>query len=97
MQVHGDDVAKGQDQSGCLALGRADRAEDVGRPGPLVVRRPGTCPTPRPAAGDLVLLPNSGFVSPPDLYLDARLLGFDGLQTGWKVFLKMSCSSGFWA
>jgi hypothetical protein len=38
--------------------------------------RPGA--TPRPAAGDLVLLADTGFVAEPDLYgaaLDALLLG----------------------
>ena len=96
MQVHGDDVAKRQDQSGGLALGRTDGAEDVGRAGSLIERCAGTCSPSCPAAGNLVLLTNSGFVGPPDLYLDARLLGFDGLQTGGEIFLKISCSSGFW-
>ena len=86
MQIHGDDVAEGQDQSCRLALGRTSCAEDVGRMGPLVVRCPGARPAPGPAAGDLVLLSNSGFVGPPDLHLDARLLSFDGLQTGWEIF-----------
>ena len=43
-------------------------------------RRPGAalCPT----ADDLVLLPNSGFVSPLDLYRGVRLLCLDGHQAG---------------
>ena len=37
MQVHRVGVAEGQDQTRGLAFGRADRAEDVGRLGALIV------------------------------------------------------------
>jgi hypothetical protein len=39
MQVHRLGVARRQDERGAFALLRADRAEDVGRGGALVVRR----------------------------------------------------------
>ena len=38
MQGHALGGAAGQNQAGALALLRADRAEDVGRGGPLVFR-----------------------------------------------------------
>jgi hypothetical protein len=43
MQAHRLGVAERQDQARGLALGRADRAEDVGRAGPLIVRRRRPC------------------------------------------------------
>src|SRR3954449_8938880 len=62
-------IAPRHDQPGRLALCRADRAEDVGRGGPLIVRRAGTGAAPGPATGDLVLLPDPGLVAEPDLYV----------------------------
>src|SRR5439155_10969555 len=53
-------------------LGWADGAEDVGRAGALIVRRRGSRPPPCPAACDLVLLADPGFVLEPHLY---RLAG----------------------
>jgi hypothetical protein len=65
MQVHRGRVASGQHQGRALALLRADRPEDVGRARPLVVRGAGPGSPSRPAAGDLVLLTDTGFVLPP--------------------------------
>ena len=61
-------VAAGHDEAGALALGRADRAEDVGPLGALVVRRARPRAAPGPAAGDLVLLPDPRLVLQPELY-----------------------------
>ena len=67
---HGAGVAPGHDEPGGLAFLWADRSEDVGPFGALIVRRRRACAAPRPAAGDLVLLADARFVLPPDLYLD---------------------------
>jgi hypothetical protein len=92
MQLHRLSVASRQDQADRLAFFRANRAEDVGRGGALVARRRGTRPTLRPAAGDLVLLSDAGFVGEPDFYsagIDA-LFARDFLQAGGEAFLKSS-------
>src|ERR1700738_3886251 len=51
-----------------------DGAEDIGRCRPLIMRRGGACSTLGPAAGDVVLLPDAGFVLEPKLYLLAASL-----------------------
>ena len=89
MQLHRLGVALGQDQADRLAFFRAD---DVGRGGALVARRRGPRSTLGPAAGDLVLLSDAGFVGEPDFYivwLDA-LFARDFLQAGRETFLKSS-------
>lgn len=92
MQVHRLGIAGGQDQSRTLALFRADRTEDVGGGGALVTgsARAGTALG--PAAGDLVLLADTGFVLEPDFYLvDVdSFLARDCLQARGEVFLKSS-------
>ena len=62
MQSHGGGIAARQNKAGGDPLGRADGPEDVGRAGALIVRCRGSRPAPRPAAGDLVLLTDPGFV-----------------------------------
>lgn len=91
-------VAIGKDEASSLALFRADRAEDISPHGPLVVRgRRSGSPT-CPAARDLVLLPYSGFVGPPDFEIrSGRAFRPDLCQCGWEVFLKSSPSSSFCA
>lgn len=96
--LHGLGVAIGKDEASPLALFRADRAEDVSPHGALVVwgRRSGSpaCP----AARDLVLLPYSGFVGPPDFDVRVgRAFRPDLCQRGGEVFLKTSPSNSFWA
>ena len=52
----------------------------------------GRVPRSRPAACDLVLLPDAGFVAEPDLYvagIDA-VFARDRVQLGGEVFLKAS-------
>ena len=98
MRGHRRGVAPRHDKPGALALLGADRAEDIGPLGALVVRgaRPGS--TPGPAAGDGVLLPDAGFVLPPQLYFGSgREPLADLVQFGRKVFLKASIASSFCA
>ena len=95
VQVHRRRIAPGQDQPDSLALFGADGAENVGRGGALVAwcARPAAASC--PAAGDLVLLSDPGFVAEPDLYVagrDAFVLR-DCVQTGGEAFLKSSIAS----
>jgi len=99
MQRHGLGVAEGQDETGTLAVLRADRAKDVGRLRPLVLgcRWPG--PALRPAPRDLVLLAHAGLVLEPDFYGRAlRKSCSDLCQLGSEApFLKASMACSFWA
>ena len=99
MQRHGLGIAKRQDQPGALAKLRANRAEDVGRLGPLVLRRRRAGSSSGPAPRDLVLLADAGFVLEPDLYGRAlREGGADRCQLGSEApFLKASRACSFWA
>ena len=92
VQVHRLGVAGRQDQGRALALLWADRAEDVGRGGPLITGSAGAGATLCPSAGDLVLLADTSLICEPDLYLvDVdRLFARDCLQTRGEVFLKSS-------
>jgi hypothetical protein len=67
--VHCLAVAVGHHQAGGRSLVGADGAEDVGPLGALILRRGRTGSAPGPAAGDLVLLPDAGFILPPNLEL----------------------------
>src|SRR4051812_6244239 len=98
MQAHGLRVAPGQDQGCALALLGADRSEDVDRTRPLIVRGAGPGAPSGPAAGNLVLLADTGLVLPPQLDRGAvREARPDRLQGGGEAFLKASNASGFWA
>ena len=66
MPGHGVSVATGHDQPGALAPGRADGPEGICPFGPLVVRRAGPRPPPRPASREFVLLTGPGLVLKPD-------------------------------
>ena len=65
MQFHALGVAEWQDETGRLAERGADRAEDIGRGGSLILqgKRPG--PPFGPPPRDLVLLADAGFVLEP--------------------------------
>src|SRR3954470_2750822 len=94
MQAHGLRVASGQDQGCALALLGADRSEDVDRTRPLIVRGAGPGAPSGPAAGDLVLLADTGLVLPPQLDRGAvREARPDRLQGGRETFLKSSSAS----
>ena len=88
MRLHRRGVAERHDEAGALALGRADRAEDVGPGGALVVRRPRPGAAPGPAAGDLVLLPDPGLVLEPELYALAGMRGADLRHRGPGDFFE---------
>jgi len=92
VQVHRRGVAPRQDQPDRLAVLGADGAEDIGRGGAQVDRSERPASAPRPAAGDLGLLADPGFVAKPDLYVagcDALVLRDRG-QAGGEIFLKAS-------
>ena len=57
--------APGQDKARTLSVGRADRPEDVGRLGALVVCCARTCSAFRSAPGDRIPLPYPGFEVTP--------------------------------
>ena len=98
MERHGRCRTARQDQGGSLALGRADGAEDVGGPGALVMRCARPRAPARPAAGDLVLLPDAGLVLEPDLYgLACGLARRDLRQARGEVFLNAEAASLSWA
>src|SRR3954468_3381177 len=89
MQAHGLCIASGQHQGRALALLRADRSEDVDRTRRLIMRGAGPGAPSGPAAGDLVLLADTGLVLPPQLDRGAlREARPDRLQGGWEAFLK---------
>ena len=92
-------VAPRQDQARGLAVQRADGAEDVGGCRALVVRCGWTGAAPRPTPGDLVLLPDPGFIAKPDLYVGAAnaLLARDLAKARWETFLKASIAPCAWA
>ncbi len=98
MRLHGRRVGEGHHEAGALAEPRADRPEDVGPSGALVVRGSGPRSAPGPAAGQLVLLADPGFVLEPDLdTLAAGMPGSNLRHLGGEVFLNASITSGSWA
>jgi len=96
MHTHRLAVATGHDDASSLAFGRADGAEDPCRGTPLIARSRRARATLGPAPGELGLLPDPGFILPPQLYrcsLGEALA--DLRQTGAELFLKMAMSSSF--
>ena len=92
VQVHRCCIASRQDESRTFALLGADRTEDIGRGGALVLRRRRPRAALGPSARDLVLLPDPGFVAEPNLYCGrSDALGpRDFVQDGRELFLKFS-------
>ena len=89
VQVHRRGIAERQDEARRLALGRADRTEDVGGLGSLIMRGDRPCAAQGPASGDLVLLADPGLIPEPDLYrlagrFAARDLRHDGGEVLWN-------------
>src|SRR5258708_20258425 len=98
MQSHRGGIGGWQDKTGPGSSRRTDRAEDVGRAGALIVWRRGPRSAPRPAPGDLVLLPDPGLVLEPDLYRLARRVALgDLVEAGGEVFLNAARASASWA
>lgn len=98
MGVHRLGIAPWQNKTDALALGWADGAEDIGPLGSLIVGRAGPRSALRPAACDLVLLADPGFVLEPELDLYARLEALaDRFDLRWEVFLNASTANSFCA
>src|SRR6266851_6255001 len=98
MQRHRGGVAARQDEAGAGSSRRTDRAEDVGRACPLIVRRRGPRPAPCPSPGNLVLLADPGLVLEPDLYRLARRVALgDLIEARGEVFLNAAMASASWA
>ena len=94
MELHGFAVASRQHEGGASPAFGADRTEQVGRFGPLIVRGAGTGALPGPAIGELVLLADPHLVLAPHLYRCARRkLRADLRHTAGKVFLNVSTAS----
>src|ERR1700730_16136555 len=77
MQVHRRGITSWQDECRALAQRRADGTENIGRSSALICWRRRPRAASGPATGDLVLLPDPGFVGEPELYIgrhDAPLL-----------------------
>ncbi len=83
---HGVSVAPGHDPPVALGPGRAEGAEETGPFGPLIVRRAGPRPLPRPASRAFVLLTHPGFVLNPELYWRAAPLAADVVDDVADVF-----------
>ena len=97
MQGHRLGDAAWHDEAVPFAEGGADRTEDVGGGGALVLRRRRSRAALGPAAGVRVLLADPSLVGEPDLYR----LAADGLRdlrhAGGEGFLKTGMASGSWA
>ncbi len=90
---HGVSVAPGHDPPVALGPGRAEGAEETGPFGPLIVRRAGPRPPPRPASRAFVLLTHPGVVLNPELYRLAAPLGADVVDDVADVLLNASLAS----
>jgi hypothetical protein len=99
VKVHRLDVAGRQDQSRALSLIGTDGTEDVSRRGALISWCGWAGSALRPAAGDLVLLPDASLIREPDLYQAGSdvLLLCDLRQLSRETFLKSSIAPGPWA
>ena len=73
----------------------ADRTEQIGRLGALIMGGSGTRAPPGPTIGELVLLADPHLVLEPDLYRGTwRELSADFRHAYDKVFLNASMASG---
>src|SRR5271165_7169973 len=95
-QAHRLGVASGHDKGCALAVPGADRAEDIGGGGSLILGSAWTRAALGPTAGDLVLLADARLVGEPDLYglgSDA-VLACDLVQARGETFLKILNHAG---
>ena len=89
MKLHGFGVAERENEGSAGSAFGADRAEQIGRLGALIMNGAGTRAFPGPAIGELVLLADPHLVLEPDLYRCARReFGTDFRHTIGKVFLN---------
>ncbi len=95
VQVHRVGIAERQDKPCALAQCGADRSEDVGRYGALIIRCRWAGPALRPPARDPVFLTYARFVLEPDFYRSALREACANLfQLGCKApFLNASNAS----
>ena len=98
MLLHSGNIAPRHGQASALAFLRADCAEDIGGLRALVVGPRRARAARSPAAGDFVLLTDSGLVLPPEFDLDAgRKPVSDLCEHRGEVFLKATSAASFWA
>ena len=92
VEVHGFGVAMWHDKRRALSRLRTYGPKNIGGRGSLIFRRARTRSALGPAARDLVLLADAGFVGAPDFYVGGidALLATDLLQARWQTFLKSS-------
>jgi hypothetical protein len=88
VQVHRVGIAERQDKPCALAQCGADRSEDVGRYGALIIRCRWARPTLRPPARDLVFLTYARLVLEPDFYRSA-------LREACANFFQFGCKAPF--
>ena len=95
MKLHSFGVAEGQNEGSTGSVFGANRTEQIGRLGALIMSGSGTRALPGPTIGKLVLLADPHLVLEPDLYRRARReLGADFRNAVGKVFLNASMASG---
>ena len=92
LEVHGLGIAPWQNEPDGFSLRRTDSTENIGRCGAEVPGSRGPRAASCPAASDLVLLAEAGFVAEPDFYLGGidALLASDVSQRLGEVFLNAS-------
>ena len=96
MKLHGLAVAGWQHEGSSGPAFRADRTEQIGRLGTLIVDGARTCAFPGPAIGEFVLLADPHLVLAPHLYRCAkREFRADIRHAGGEVFLNASIASAF--
>src|SRR3982074_3602222 len=84
MKLHGFGVAGREQESGAGSTFGADRAEQIGRLGPLIVSGPWPRALPGPTICELVLLADPHLVLEPHLYRCA----------GWELRARLRHASG---
>ena len=95
MKLHGFGVAERENEGSAGSVFGADRTEQIGRLGALIMNGSGTRARSGPAIGELVLLADPHLVLEPNLYRCARReLGTDFRHAYGKVFLNASMASG---
>ena len=95
MKLHGFGVAERENEGSAGSAFGADRTEQIGRLGALIMSGSGARARPGPAIGELVLLADAHLVLEPNLYrCTRRELCADFRHAYGKVFLNASMASG---
>ena len=95
VKLHSLAVAGREHECGTGSALRADRAEQVGGLGALIMRSAGARAPSGPAVGQLIFLSDPHLILEPDLYRSTgRELRADFRQAGGKVFLNACMASG---